>query len=121
MFPITPSPGDEVPIGETARRFTCELPQTICHWDASKAQSLYVLATLPHSPPEVPQFYQELSVKGGGKLGQMGDSIVGLRLSTVSESVLTNWPAEMSYSPYGECDFESKRTGKTSGPEQFAR
>ena len=42
-------------------------------------------------------------------------------LSTFSESVLTNWPAEMSYSPYGECDFESKRTGKTSGPEQFAR
>ena len=29
--------------------------------------------------------------------------------------------AEMSYSPYGECGFESKRTGKTSGPEQFAR
>ena len=43
------------------------------------------------------------------------------KLLTFSESVLTNWPAEMSYSPHGECDFESKRTGKTSGPEQFAR
>ena len=42
-------------------------------------------------------------------------------LLTFSESVLTNWPAEMSYSPYGECDFESKRTGMTSGPEQYAR
>ena len=40
---------------------------------------------------------------------------------TSSESVRSNWPAEMSHSPHGECDFDSKRTGKTSGPEQFAR
>ena len=32
-------------------------------------------------------------VNGGGKVDHMGGSIVGLRLSTVSESVLTNWPA----------------------------
>ena len=42
-------------------------------------------------------------------------------LSTFSESVLANWLAEMSNSPHGEGDFESKRTGKTSGSEQFAR
>ena len=56
---------------------------------------------------------EDASVKGGGKTYHW--------VSTVSESVLTNWPAEMSYSRYGEYDFESKRTGKTSGPEQFAR
>ena len=42
-------------------------------------------------------------------------------LSMTSESVRADWPAETSYSPYGECDFESKRTGKTSGSERFAR
>ena len=40
-------------------------------------------------------------------------------MSTSSEKVPTNWPAIMSH--HGECGFESKRTGKTSGPEQFAR
>ena len=49
------------------------------------------------------------------------DQILRFKLSTSRENVLANWPAEMSYSPYGECDFESKRTGKTSGSERFAR
>ncbi len=40
---------------------------------------------------------------------------------TFIEKVLANWPAEMSHSPHGECDIDSKRTGKTSGSEQFAR
>ena len=38
-----------------------------------------------------------------------------------TESVLANWPAEMSHSTYGECDFDSKGTDKTSGSERFAR
>ena len=42
-------------------------------------------------------------------------------VSMSSESVLANWPAEMSNSHHGECDFDAKRTGKTSGSEQFAR
>ena len=32
-----------------------------------------------------------LYVKGGGKVGHVGGSIVGLRLSTFSEKVWTNW------------------------------
>ena len=60
-------------------------------------------------------------VNGGGKVDHMGGSIVGLRLSTFSENIRANWPAEMSYSRYGEYDFDSKRTGKTSGSERFAR
>ena len=43
------------------------------------------------------------------------------RVLMFTESVLANWPAEMSHSTYGECDFDSKRTDKTSGSEQFAR
>ena len=35
-------------------------------------------------------------VKGGEKMYRVGGSIVGLRLSTFSENVLANWPAEMS-------------------------
>ena len=34
-------------------------------------------------------------VNGGGKVDHMGGSIVGLRLSTFSEKVPTNWPAIM--------------------------
>ena len=33
------------------------------------------------------------SVNGGGKVDHMGGSIVGLRLSMSSVTVLTNWPA----------------------------
>ena len=46
---------------------------------------------------------------------------VPLRLLMFSESVLANWPAEMSNSHHGECGFDSKGTDKTSGSEQFAR
>ena len=67
-------------------------------------------------PPDVRQ-----RVNGSGKVDHMGGSIVGLRLSLSSEKVLTNWPAKMSYSPHGECDFDFERTGKTSGSERFAR
>ena len=33
------------------------------------------------------------NINGGGKVGYVGRSIVGLRLSTFSENVLTNWLA----------------------------
>ena len=37
-----------------------------------------------------------------------------------SEKVLANWPAEMSHSLHGECDFDSERTDETPGSEQPA-
>ena len=37
-----------------------------------------------------------------------------------SENVLANWPAEMSHSRYGECDFDPERVNETSGSEQPA-
>ena len=56
--------------------------------------------------PEAPLLTGQPDLKiGKPPAHHMGGSIVGLRLSTVSESVLTNWPAEMSYSRYGEYDF----------------
>ena len=41
-------------------------------------------------------------------------------MSTSSEKVLANWPAEMSHSLHGECDFDSERTDETPGSEQPA-
>ncbi len=37
-----------------------------------------------------------------------------------SESVLANWPAEMSHSLHGECDFDAQRTIETPGSQQPA-
>ena len=48
------------------------------------------------------------TVNGGGKVGHVGGSIVGLRLSTFSEKVLANWPAETSHSLHGKCDIDAK-------------
>ena len=39
-------------------------------------------------------------------------------VSKASENVLANWPAEMSHSPHGECDFDAQRTDETSDSEQ---
>ena len=41
-------------------------------------------------------------------------------LLMASKKVLANWPAEMSHSPHGECDFDSQRTGKTPSSQQLA-
>ena len=41
-------------------------------------------------------------------------------LLTFREKVLTNWPAEMSHSTYGECDFDAQRTDETQDPQQPA-
>ena len=42
-------------------------------------------------------------------------------LLTSSESVRANWPAEMSHSPHGECDFECQGTDEFPGSKQPAR
>ena len=39
---------------------------------------------------------------------------------TFREKVLANWPAEMSHSTYGECDFDAQRTDETQDPQQPA-
>ena len=41
-------------------------------------------------------------------------------LLTFREKVLTNWPAEMSHSTYGECDIDAQRTDETQDPQQPA-
>ena len=42
------------------------------------------------------------------------------QLSKFREKVLTNWPAEMSHSTYGECDIDAQRTDETQDPQQPA-
>ena len=39
---------------------------------------------------------------------------------TFREKVLANWPAEMSHSTYGECDFDAQRTDETQDSQQPA-
>ena len=39
-------------------------------------------------------------------------------LLTSSKRVLANWPAKMSHSPHGECDFDSQGTDETTGSQQ---
>ena len=51
-------------------------------------------------------------------IGAKWYSFTSPQLLMSSEKVLTNWPAKMSHSPYGECDFDPQRTGETPGPEQ---
>ena len=41
-------------------------------------------------------------------------------MSLFSEKVLANWPAEISHSHHGECDFDPLRTDPTSGSQQSA-
>ena len=53
-------------------------------------------------------------VKGGAKV----DHLDGLTVSMTSKSVLPNWPAQMSLSPHGECDFDPERIDETPGSEQ---
>ena len=59
----------------------------------------------------------------GWETALLPEEVVWFRSSVLmfSESVLANWPAEMSNAHHGECDFDSKGTDKTSGSEQFAR
>ena len=51
------------------------------------------VALFPPPAQEAPVSLPVQHVKGGGKVGHVGGSIVGLRLSTFSEKVIANWPA----------------------------
>ena len=51
------------------------------------------VALFPPPAQEAPVSLPVQYVKGGGKVGHVGGSIVGLRLSTFSEKVIANWPA----------------------------
>ena len=55
-----------------------------CAWLSSSPLGSAVLTNVAH-----------FTVKGGGKVGHVGGSIVGLRLSLSSEKDLANWPAKM--------------------------
>ena len=66
----------------------------------------------PANVTDIAALWATSYVKGGGKTYHW--------VLKSSENDLADWPAEMSNSHHGECDFDSKRTGKTSGSEQFA-